>query len=509
MPSLLATPEATARRVESAGLNHRLLGSTGLMVSAMGFGGYRIHPRAEGHARALEKALAAGVNLIDTSANYTDGASEELIGKVLAKLIERGGLERGQVVITTKAGYLQGQNFTLSQERKQKGRPFPDLVPYAERLEHCIHPEFLEYQLTRSLERLGLAAVDVFLLHNPEYYLVWASAQGIAPADARRELEARLAMAFAYLEGEAAKGRIGFYGISSNTFVAPDSAPDFVSLSRAWELAQDAAPLGSAFKVVQFPFNLLETEAATLANQPNGMTVLETAREKGLGVLTNRPLNAMCGETLLRLADSPPIDRPEPKRIMDFLGGLRDSEDQLKNSLLPNLGLTQEQWTQVGEHLSTAEVVAANWRDLKGLEHWRSFKGQFLVPRLNGAMGYLAGGLKESVEGLKVLDAHLTRVGVVFQMVEDWHRAEAAEKAGRIGQKAAEIAGMAGEPPALEALAQRALYTTPGVGCVLVGMRQEKYVDQVLGELASDGQGPESKTFWGKMRDAGKELAQS
>ena len=509
MPSNLATPQATAEHLKAKGLKSRTLGNAGLTVSAMGFGGYRIHPSAPEHGPALEKALLAGVNLIDTSSNYTDGGSEKLISRVLGKLLEQGQLHREQVVVVTKAGYLQGQNFELSQKRKQEGKPFPDLVPYAEGLEHCIHPEFLEDQLTRSLDRLGLEALDVFLLHNPEYYLAWAQAQGIDQSEARGEFEARLVKAFACLEDMVAAGRIGCYGISSNTFVAPDTAYDFVSLATAWELAEQAKPSGHSLKVVQFPFNLLEPEAATLTNQPDGQTVLELAREKGLGVLANRPLNAMCGDTLLRLAETPSATRTEPGQIMELLSDLRESEDQLKNSLLPNLGLSRDEWAAIGDHLSAAQVVADNWQELKGVEHWRSFKGQYLLPRINGAMGYLAGGLKQSVEGLKVLDAHLTRVSAAFQAVEDWHRAESADKAERIKQRAVAMAGISGEPPALEALAQRALYTTPGVGCVLVGMRRESYVDQALAELKSGVDTSFPDAFWPGMRDFSREFGQA
>jgi hypothetical protein len=53
------------------------------------------------------------------------------------------------------------------------------LVEYAEGLEHCIHPDFLDDQIGRSLDRLGLDALDGYLLHNPEYYLGWAHKQGL------------------------------------------------------------------------------------------------------------------------------------------------------------------------------------------------------------------------------------------------------------------------------------------------------------------------------------------
>ena len=58
-----------------------------------------------------------------------------------------------------------------AQAREKAGKPYPDMVKYGEDIWHCIHPEFLADQLTQSLDRLGLATLDVCLLHNPEYFL--------------------------------------------------------------------------------------------------------------------------------------------------------------------------------------------------------------------------------------------------------------------------------------------------------------------------------------------------
>ncbi|MCA9924600.1 MAG: hypothetical protein KC421_19630, partial [Anaerolineales bacterium] len=53
----------------------------------------------------------------------------------------------------------QGQNYEMVQARKAAGRPFPNLVKVKAGLDHCIHPEFLADQLTRSLERLQLETI--------------------------------------------------------------------------------------------------------------------------------------------------------------------------------------------------------------------------------------------------------------------------------------------------------------------------------------------------------------
>ena len=66
------------------------LGRTGLAVCRLGFGGYRVNDETPVHRSALERALAGGVNLVDTSTNYTDGGSERLVGQVVGEAIRRG-----------------------------------------------------------------------------------------------------------------------------------------------------------------------------------------------------------------------------------------------------------------------------------------------------------------------------------------------------------------------------------------------------------------------------------
>jgi aryl-alcohol dehydrogenase-like predicted oxidoreductase len=75
------------------------------------------------------------------------------------------------------------------------------VVEYADGLEHCIHPDFLDDQIGRSLERLGLDALDGYLIHNPEYYLGWAHKQGFdSERAAVQEYYRRIDQAFRHLE---------------------------------------------------------------------------------------------------------------------------------------------------------------------------------------------------------------------------------------------------------------------------------------------------------------------
>lgn len=476
-------------------ISYAPLGASGLIVSQAGFGCYRVTNKSDDHRAALKKALLAGVNLIDTSSNYTDGESEALVGEVLAELASDHGLERESLVVVTKGGYLQGLNYELSQDRKKEGRPFAELVEYSEGLEHCIHPEFLADQITRSLQRLSLDAVDVYLLHNPEYYLAWAAKQGMALEEARTEFHARMARAFAHLEQEVQKGRIGCYGVSANTFVEPAGQEDFVSLSRLWEIAQDIGD-EHHFKVIELPLNLLEPAAMTRANQPDGKGVLAKAMELGLGVLTNRPLNALGADGLLRLAEDTVADPPQPAQVMQYLKDLQGSEDQLRVNVVPNLHMPDNEREELADFLVAAEPLTRSWQELSGPEHWHAVQAQYFVPRINAALGYISQKLEDSREGQSAIKDHAERVMRAFGAIGAYHAAQARQRALGVKERVAALDRDWAQAPVLSLMAVRAVRGAPGVSAVLVGMRSPRYVDDVLAELARPAPGVESAQAW-------------
>ena len=174
-------------------------------MGTVGFGGYRISSKSAAHKAALLKAINAGVQLIDTSSNYTDGESEELIGSVLCEANENP-------LIISKVGYVQGKNLAVLTELNEQGKAIDDLVIIDENLKHSIHPEFIEDQIKRSLERLQLKTLDIYLLHNPEYYLQTAGSS-------KQEYYRRIKKAFQKMEELVERGLIKYYGISSNTFI--------------------------------------------------------------------------------------------------------------------------------------------------------------------------------------------------------------------------------------------------------------------------------------------------
>lgn len=410
------------------------LGRTALSVTPIGFGGYRIHPNEPEHRQALLEALRSGCNLIDTSANYTAGGSETLIGQVLAELFGAGELKREDVVVVTKAGYVPNSNA------------------------HDISPKFIEAQLTQSLKRLQLTQVDVFLLHNPEKTLR-------ANPDLT-EYYRNIKLAFEHLETEVARGRIRYYGISSNTFPAPRESNDFTSLDMVTELAEQISP-NHHFAVIQFPFNLLEPGAALEKNN-NGMTLLEYASHKDIGTLVNRPLNAYSEKTnrMTRLADFPAHEGENvAESFRSALGKAVGLEGHYKAKDVVPI-----------QRVAWGHILNSNIEKIRDIDSWRQILEYEIRPTLDEALHELShyDEHKPWAEQYALVSRELfDRFTAYFE----WREAQNSRQlAGALLEKAPELASS----PTLSQKAVRVYRSVPGVNCVLVGMRKPRYVREML-----------------------------
>ncbi|MCE7935977.1 MAG: aldo/keto reductase [Chlorobi bacterium CHB2] len=449
-------------------------GRTGLMVSRAGFGGYRVSAGIAGHHAALRGALLSGINLLDTSANYADGGSEELIGQTLHELFAEGAVRRQEVVVVTKAGYIQGSNFEMATEREAAGSGFPDVVRYGNGLWHCIAPEFLHDQLTRSLQRLNLPAVDVLLLHNPEYYLGWAAKHGVPLPDARREYYRRIQDAFAYLETEVEQGRIGWYGISSNSFPSLPDADDFTSLQEVINVANRVS-LVNHFGVIQFPANLYERGFVATPNQPDGSTLIQLAHQRNLATLANRPLNAIQPEGLLRLADFPTERHVSPQEILHALDQLEAMErDQ---DLFTAQAANPDAHEGLGQVLIISLLLREHWEGFGSIERYNDIRSHHFAPRLwyikQQSLAHPDDPLGEFLEG------YVEQARAALALIGDHYSQQAQLRSDRL--RTAIGNATATEPDgSLSSLSLRLLLSVPGIHSVLVGMRRLEYVEDVL-----------------------------
>ena len=145
----------------TARLQPRRIGRTALEVPPLGlgcatFGG--VAPVEVRDAVALvEHALDAGIGYFDTAPQYGYGKSEHILGHVLR--------ERGGPVVSTKAGRLL-QPLTGP-------RPADDIwyrpLPFAPVYDYSA--DGIRRSHEDSLQRLGLAAIDILFLHDPDVFI--------------------------------------------------------------------------------------------------------------------------------------------------------------------------------------------------------------------------------------------------------------------------------------------------------------------------------------------------
>lgn len=260
--------------------------SNGLWLSSVGIGTYlgeADEATDERYTAAVKRAVELGCNVIDTAINYRFQRSERAIAKALKELIEGGKVQRDELVICTKAGFLSFDGTPppnpmtyFQKEYLLKGVMQPEDVVGGM---HCMAPGFLEDQLERSLVNLALDTIDVFHLHNPETQLQFVD---------RKQFLARMRAAFETLEKAVAAGKIRCYGTATwDGYRKPKAAPDHLSLEDFVKLAEEVGGKDHHFKAVQLPLNLAMPEALTPSLQHVGseaMPFLEAAGHFGMTV---------------------------------------------------------------------------------------------------------------------------------------------------------------------------------------------------------------------------------
>ena len=267
-------------------------GAGELWISSIGLGTYlgETDDAADtSYTEAASHALRSGINVLDTAINYRHQRSERNIGEALEKLVASGELQRDEVLVCTKAGYLSfdgsmpadPRGYFMS-EYVEKGILDPGEIAGGM---HCMAPRYLEDQLERSRRNLRLETIDAFYVHNPESQL--------ASVD-RSTFRKRLKQAFEALERAVKGGKIRCYGAATwNAFRVAPSERDHLSLAEVVEVAREAAGDRHHFRFIQLPFNLAMPEAYALRNQHFGKqsaSTLELAAREGVMVVGSASL---------------------------------------------------------------------------------------------------------------------------------------------------------------------------------------------------------------------------
>jgi aryl-alcohol dehydrogenase-like predicted oxidoreductase len=135
-------------------MRYRSFGTTGWSLSEIGYGMWGMGAWSGSEdaesLRALDRAIELGCNFFDTAWAYGSGHSERLLGQALRKHADR------KLFIATK---VPPKNFKWPSRREFT-------------LDECFPAEHIREYAEKSLENLGIPAIDLFQFH------VWEDAWG-------------------------------------------------------------------------------------------------------------------------------------------------------------------------------------------------------------------------------------------------------------------------------------------------------------------------------------------
>jgi hypothetical protein len=185
---------------------------------------------------------------------------------------------------------------------------------------------------------------------------------------------------------------------------------------------------------------------------------------------------------MLRLADLPLEDAPiDVAHQLDAVGAI---EQDYRDSIAPTIpfegqGLAPTEFFNWSQELRTLRPT------LQGLEHWEHVEHQMIAPRVNQVLQalphQLTGALSERWEAWR--DRYIPELLTLLRGL----RREATERSrARAAAVARTIDPLLPEARRAESLSRKSLWIlsgTPGVTCVLNGMRTTQYVDDALAVL--------------------------
>jgi len=361
-----ATPEGTQRYVEAQPPERRASYRQtvdGLWVSSVGLGTYLGNPddaTDTAYRDAFQQAVEHGCNVIDCSVNYRFQRSERVIGAWLEQATADGTVQRDEIVIATKGGFVPFDGSLPHDPKKwvhqqfiETGLAHPN--EFRAEYQHCIAPAYLDQMIAWSRRNLNVDTIDIYYLHNPETQRFSMS---------HDTFRTRMLDAFETLEDAVSKGQIASYGTATWTaYRALTDAPDYLSLTEIMSMAYEVAGTDHHFRYVQLPYNLFMTEAFALQNQQVGeafLSAIEAAEELGLTVMISAPL--MQG----RLAN------PLMPQLADVLTGLDTDAQRAIQFVRSSPGVTtalvgMKSADHVAENLALLGVAPAEEETIRGL----------------------------------------------------------------------------------------------------------------------------------------------
>lgn len=176
---------------DATGISYRNLGSAGVKVSPLCLGtmmfGKWGNADVKDCTRIIHRALDEGINFLDTANGYSEGESEEIVGRAIRD-------RREQVVLATKVFAPMGDG------PNDKG----------------LSRKAIQQQVEQSLRRLQSEVIDLYQIHRPDPSVPWEET-------------------LSTLSDLVRQGKVRYIGCSTNHY---DGEGIWAKLLPAWEIVE-------------------------------------------------------------------------------------------------------------------------------------------------------------------------------------------------------------------------------------------------------------------------------
>lgn len=326
------------------------LGKTSLKVSTLGFGAASLgnlykEVSDEVARKTLQAAINSGLTLFDTAPHYGTGLSERRVGDALREL------GKNDYVISTKVGRLLKPS--RNKDITQLHHSFITSMPFEAHYDYSYDGIMRSYE--DSMQRLGLAKIDILLIHDIGY------------------------------DTHAEKNDYYFKQLDRGGYKALDELRTNQQIKAVGLGVNETEPCVDAMKIGQFDCFLLAGRYSLLEQKPLD-SFLPQCIQHGASIILGGPYNSGILATGVRNTKAPYYNyEPAPKSIIQKVEKIQNYCDEFNVTLAAaalQFPLGHEAVVSVIPGIGNATRVTKTvelFNEIIPIEFWKALKSDDLL----------------------------------------------------------------------------------------------------------------------------------
>jgi hypothetical protein len=155
-------------------------------------------------------------------------------------------------------------------------------------------------------------------------------------------------------------------------------------------------------------------------------------------------------------------------------------ENEFKDEILEKIDISEQSADAVRQLMALGKWLEGQWMNFNSYEEWKDISTTVLAPRVQYVFDILRPIAKENKPVYEFLTTYAESADEVMEHINNFYLSQANERAAKIHKALDELMPADYRELSLSQKAVLLLRSIPGVSSVLVGMRSEEYVDDVV-----------------------------